>query len=92
MAAEEDGTAGVSRRLTEHAWRIVSGSPTAEEVAAIAVALSTVLAARASATEHAQPGTGFGSRAGAQWTPFSARRRTATSWAADPRPGWRGAA
>ncbi|MET7989209.1 MULTISPECIES: hypothetical protein [unclassified Streptomyces] len=89
MAAEEDGTAEVTRMVTAHNWRITSGSPTAEEVAAIAVALSTVLSARASGAARE---TGSDSRTGAYWTPFSARRRTATSWAADPRPGWRGAA
>ncbi|MGX1273224.1 acyl-CoA carboxylase epsilon subunit [Streptomyces phaeoluteigriseus] len=86
MAAEDNSTVDVSRLVTAHSWRITSGSPTAEEVAAVAVALSAVLATRAVRE------TDSGSRDGARWTPFSARRRTATSWAADPRPGWRGAA
>ncbi|WRZ95441.1 hypothetical protein OHB54_44345 [Streptomyces sp. NBC_01007] len=89
MAAEEDSTVDVSPVVTAYSWRITSGSPTAEEVAAVAVALSTVLSARAS---RAAQVTGSGSRKGARWTLFSTRRRTATSWAADPRPGWRGAA
>ncbi|MEV8039018.1 acyl-CoA carboxylase epsilon subunit [Streptomyces sp. NPDC002742] len=89
MAAEKDSTVDVSPVMTAHSWRITSGSPTAEEVAAVAVALSTVLSARAS---QAPPETGPDSRNSARWTLFSARRRTATSWAADPRPGWRGAA
>ncbi|WP_333740991.1 acyl-CoA carboxylase epsilon subunit [Streptomyces sp. IBSBF 2806] len=89
MAAAESSRGDVSRTVTAHSWRITSGSPTAEEVAAIAVALSTVLAAQAA--QEAQEADA-GSRDGARWTPFSARRRTATSWAADPGPGWRGAA
>lgn len=85
----QDGTSDGSPTPTGHPWRVVSGSPTAEEVAAVAVALSAVLSARAA---RASRETGEDSRTGAGWTPFSARRGTATSWAADPGPGWRGAA
>lgn len=92
MAAAESSTVDVSRTVTAHSWRITSGSPTAEEVAAIAVALSTVLAAQAAQAAQEAQEADAGSRDGARWTPFSARRRTATSWAADPGPGWRGAA
>ncbi|MFD5065814.1 hypothetical protein [Streptomyces sp. NPDC058394] len=89
MTAEENTTVDVSQMLTAHSWRITSGAPTAEELAAVSVALSTVLTAR---TVQAAQETGSGFRNKAPWTLFSARRRTATSWAAGPLPGWRGAA
>ncbi|MEU3984575.1 hypothetical protein AB0F77_31705 [Streptomyces sp. NPDC026672] len=88
MTAGGIDAAGVSRPATGHSWRITSGSPTAEEVAAVAVALSTVLAARASRGRE----TGPGSPSGARWSPFAAGHGAATSWAASSRPGWRGAA
>ncbi|MEV6995990.1 acyl-CoA carboxylase epsilon subunit [Streptomyces sp. NPDC093228] len=76
--------------MATECWRIISGSPTDEEVAAVAVALAGVLAANAArAAKPADTGTG---PRGAYWTPFSARRGAATSWAAGPLPGWRGAA
>ncbi|QEV42163.1 hypothetical protein CP978_29635 [Streptomyces nodosus] len=75
--------------LTITSWRITSGAPTAEELAAVAVALSTVLTQR---TVQAARETDPGFRSKAPWPLFSTRRRTATSWAAGPLPGWRGAA
>ncbi|MFI9723693.1 acyl-CoA carboxylase epsilon subunit [Streptomyces sp. NPDC052396] len=74
--------------MTARGLRIESGAPSAEEVAAVTVALSAVLAARAAGV------AGEGSRdvAGARWTPAMTRRRAATSWVAGPRPGWRNAA
>ncbi|GAA2425678.1 acyl-CoA carboxylase epsilon subunit [Streptomyces glaucus] len=90
MTAEDNPAAGVTAMPTTQSWRITSGDPTAEEVAAVAVALAGVLAANAA--QAAQPTDAGTGRHGARWTPFSARRRTATSWAAGPLPGWRGAA
>jgi hypothetical protein len=81
MTAEEGSGADAS-------WRITSGAPTAEEVAAVAVALSTALT-----TAHAvraTRGAGAGSRGRAPWPRSATRRRTATSWASGPLPGWRG--
>ncbi|MFJ8114268.1 acyl-CoA carboxylase epsilon subunit [Streptomyces sp. NPDC096132] len=90
MTAEGTSAVDVTTMLTTQSWRIVSGDPTAEEVAAVAVALAGVLAANAA--QAAQPTDGDDGGRGARWTPSSARRRTATSWAAGPLPGWRRAA
>ncbi|TXS47464.1 acyl-CoA carboxylase epsilon subunit [Streptomyces sp. OR43] len=88
MAAEQNTTGEASCIPTARSWRITSGAPTPEELAAVSVALSTVLAAR---TVQAAQETGSGFRNKAPWGLFSARSRTVTSWAADPLPGWRGA-
>ncbi|MFF7261193.1 acyl-CoA carboxylase epsilon subunit [Streptomyces sp. NPDC008159] len=90
MTAEGNTTVDVTTMLRGQSWRITSGNPTAEEVAAVAVALAGVLAANAA--QGARPADADAGRRGAAWTPFSARRRTTTSWAAGPLPGWRGAA
>ncbi|WP_353945685.1 hypothetical protein ABII15_31615 [Streptomyces sp. HUAS MG91] len=90
MTAEEDTGADASRTQAATSWRIVSGAPTAEEVAAVAVALSTVLTSTRAV--RATRGTGAGSRGRAPWPLSSTRRRTVTSWASGPLPGWRGAA
>ncbi|MGW3009334.1 hypothetical protein ACWC9R_10915 [Streptomyces sp. NPDC001219] len=86
--------ASVRELLAAGSWRIVRGDPTAEEVAALVVALGTVL----SLSAGAQSGTAHtivnGARHGAPWhapTPANGAA-TATSWAAGPRPGWRMAA
>ncbi|MFI0907235.1 acyl-CoA carboxylase epsilon subunit [Streptomyces sioyaensis] len=82
--------APVRERLAAGSWRIVRGNPTAEEVAALAVVLGTMLSLRAGA----QGGTVNGARHGAPWDPPTPvyGAATATSWAAGPRPGWRMAA
>lgn len=90
MAAEQNTPGDVSRVPAVRSWRITSGAPTPEELAAVSVALSTVLTART--VQAAQGTTGPGFRNKAPWGLSSARSRTATSWAADPLPGWRGAA
>ncbi|MFA3878630.1 acyl-CoA carboxylase epsilon subunit [Streptomyces sp. MMCC 100] len=90
MTAEGNTTVDTTTMLSTRYWRITSGDPTAEEVAAVTVALAGALAANAA--QAAQPADAPAGRRGAPWTPFSARRRTATSWAAGPLPGWRGAA
>ncbi|MFD3805956.1 hypothetical protein ACFWSF_21800 [Streptomyces sp. NPDC058611] len=70
-------------------WRITSGSPEPEEVAAVAVALSAAMAARiAEAMEEARD-EAAAEREAARWAPAAARRRAATSWTAGTRPGWR---
>ncbi|MCX5199594.1 hypothetical protein OOK31_37925 [Streptomyces sp. NBC_00249] len=78
-----------SEILSAPAWRITNGNPDAHEVAAVAVALSAVLAARTAeairAAEEEQ------AQAAARWTPSAARRRAATSWAAGAQPTWRNA-
>ncbi|MER5526877.1 hypothetical protein ABT075_20130 [Streptomyces sp. NPDC002677] len=89
MTAEENTTVDASRMPAATSWRITSGAPTAEELAAVAVALSTVLTAR---TVQAVRETDPDLRNKAPWPLSSTRRRTATSWAAGPLPGWRGAA
>ncbi|MFD3680440.1 hypothetical protein [Streptomyces sp. NPDC058613] len=70
-------------------WRITSGSPEPEEVAAVAVALSAALAARiAEALDEAREDVAT-EREAARWAPATARRKAATSWTAGTRPGWR---
>ncbi|MET9432165.1 hypothetical protein [Streptomyces sp. NPDC003036] len=74
---------------TSQVWRITGGSPTAEEVAAVAAVLSAVLAARAEeSVREARERDGGRRRNGAPWLPSAARRRAATSWAAAPAPTW----
>ncbi|MEU8775872.1 hypothetical protein [Streptomyces sp. NPDC048606] len=89
-AAHDTDERATSEILSAPAWRITSGSPDAHEVAALAVVLSAVLAARTAeavrAAEEEQ------ARAAARWTPSSARRRAATSWAAGAQPTWRNSA
>ncbi|WP_425248147.1 acyl-CoA carboxylase epsilon subunit [Streptomyces sp. NEAU-NA10] len=90
MTSDGFVTPDVSTTPAGQSWRITSGSPTEEEVAAVTVALAGVLAANAA--QAAQPAdVGTGPR-GARWTPSSARRRTATSWAAGSLPSWRATA
>ncbi|MBD0424101.1 hypothetical protein AB0L35_38500 [Streptomyces sp. NPDC052309] len=74
-------------------WRITGGSPTPEEVAAVAAVLSAVLAARADETaREVREQDGGRRRDGARWLPSATRRRAATSWAAAHAPTWRDAA
>ncbi|MEE1929381.1 hypothetical protein V1J52_14525 [Streptomyces sp. TRM 70351] len=77
---------GPAELMGEAGWRIVRGSPTAEEVAALAV----VLAARLRAPAPAAGGTAV--RAVVRWRPDRTDPAAARSWAAQPRPGWRSAA
>jgi hypothetical protein len=75
--------------LTAQSWRVTSGAPSAEEVAAIAAVLSAVLSERATADADDPRGT---RRTGAPWRPSAVRRRAATSWAAGASPSWKNAA
>ncbi|KOU47988.1 hypothetical protein ADK55_20035 [Streptomyces sp. WM4235] len=75
-----------SEFLSAQAWRITSGSPAAEEVAALAVALAAVMRARAA--EAIRLAEEEQEQAAARWTPSAARRRAATSWAAGAQPTW----
>ncbi|MFD3698269.1 hypothetical protein ACFWUZ_19320 [Streptomyces sp. NPDC058646] len=68
-------------------WHITSGSPGPEEVAAVTVALSAVLAARAAQVVEAAAGAEH--RPPARWSPATARRRAVTSWTAGSYLGWR---
>lgn len=70
-------------------WRITSGSPEPEEVAAVAVALSAALAARIAEALDEARGEAAAEREAARWAPAAARRKAATSWTAGTRPGWR---
>ncbi|MER5872893.1 hypothetical protein [Streptomyces sp. NPDC002044] len=86
--AEQD-TSRPPAALAAPSWRITSGSPEPEEVAAVAVALSAALAARiAEALDEAEEEAAT-EREAARWAPAAARRKAATSWTAGTRPGWR---
>ncbi len=88
MARSEQHTGDTPADPAAVRWRITSGSPEPEEVAAIAVALSAAMAARiAEATEEAREEGE--EREAARWTPAAARRKAATSWTTGTRPGWR---
>ncbi|MGW0395760.1 hypothetical protein ACWDYJ_33800 [Streptomyces sp. NPDC003042] len=87
---QDTGEQTSSEILAAPAWRITSGSPDAHEVAALAVALSAVLAARTA--EAIRAAEDEQERAAARWTPSAARRRAATSWAAGAQPTWRNTA
>ncbi|MFD3330273.1 hypothetical protein [Streptomyces sp. NPDC058701] len=88
MARGEQHTGDTPASPAAARWRITSGSPEPEEVAAIAVALSAAMAARiAEATEEAREEGA--EREAARWAPAAARRKAATSWTAGTRPGWR---
>ncbi|MDX3350359.1 hypothetical protein PV368_33715 [Streptomyces sp. ME02-6979A] len=83
----------MSEILSAQSWRITSGSPSAEEVAAVAVVLSAAMAAEAArAAEDERERSGERRRAGVRWLPSAARRRAATSWASPASPSWRNAA
>ncbi|MFI1304773.1 acyl-CoA carboxylase epsilon subunit [Streptomyces sioyaensis] len=86
--------APVRELLAAGSWRIVRGDPTAEEVAALAVVLGTMLSLRAGAQNGTVHTNVNGARHGAPWHPPTPAygAATATSWAAGPWPGWRTAA
>lgn len=70
-------------------WRITSGSPEPEEVAAVAVALSAAMAGRIAEAMDEVREEAAAEREAARWAPAAARRKSATSWTAGTRPGWR---
>ncbi|MFD3545833.1 hypothetical protein ACFWUW_09435 [Streptomyces sp. NPDC058655] len=80
-------TAGEPSPLT---WRITSGSPVPEEVAAVAVALSAAMVARLpEAVRDIREEEDVEREIAARWSPAAGRRRAATSRAAATRPSWR---
>lgn len=89
MARSEQHTGAGPADPAAARWRITSGSPEPEEVAAIAVALSAAMAGRiAEAMDEARE-EAAAEREAARWSPAAARRKAATSWTAGTRPGWR---
>ncbi|WP_340560974.1 acyl-CoA carboxylase epsilon subunit [Streptomyces sp. GSL17-111] len=92
--ADTPGTTGstapepATRLLGAASWRITRGSPTAEEVAALAVVLSARLRERDALHGGATPG-----HDGVHWG-FVSRpdHPAARSWVHRPLPGWRSAA
>ncbi|MBW1595759.1 acyl-CoA carboxylase epsilon subunit [Streptomyces sp. JJ38] len=86
-AAPEPSAVPPSRVLGAASWRITRGSPTAEELAALAVVLSARLRARA-AEEEAEA-----TRNTVYWGTMSRPDHPAArSWVHQPLPGWRSAA
>lgn len=73
------------------AWHITRGEPAPEEVAAVAVALAAVLAARAAGAgdRTRAEARGAARREAARRRDAAARRAAAASWAVGDRPGWR---
>jgi len=88
--------AAVRELLAAGAWRVVRGTPTAEEAAALAVVLGAALARRAGGQTPGGTGdeTESGVRRSVPWLRPAAGpgATTATSWVAGPRPGWSDAA
>ncbi|WP_431780688.1 acyl-CoA carboxylase epsilon subunit [Streptomyces chumphonensis] len=92
--ADTPGTTGstapepTTRLLDAASWRITRGSPTAEEVAALAVVLSARLRERDALADGAAAGQG-----GVRWGFVSRPEHPAArSWVHRPLPGWRSAA
>ncbi|MEV0641007.1 hypothetical protein AB0I77_40025 [Streptomyces sp. NPDC050619] len=85
-------SADTTEVLAAQAWRITSGSPGVEELAAVAAVLSAVMSARAAEARRTAEEEAERCRTAAPWMPSAARRRAATSWTASPPPSWKNAA